>query len=162
MNKAYLSIGSNLNDRYINIKKCISMLERSRLHILKQSSIYETEPVGNTDQKFFYNIVIYVQTSLKILDFFKITQDIELKMGRKQSQPRNSSRIIDIDILTFTDKIMNSDSLILPHPRLHIRKFVLIPWSEIGNKFIVPSHNKSVDTLLKNVKDFSKVCKLNI
>ena len=139
MNKAYLSIGSNLNDRYVNIKKCISMLERSSSHILKQSSIYETEPVGNTDQEFFYNIVIYIQTSLQILDFFKITQEIELKMGRKQSQPRNSSRIIDIDILTFTDKIMNSDSLILPHPRLHIRKFVLIPWSEIANKFnLVP------------------------
>ena len=83
-------------------------------------------------------------------------------MGRKQSEPRNASRIIDIDILTFTDKIINSDTLILPHPRLHSRKFVLIPWSEIGNDFIVPSHNKSVNTLLKNVKDFSKVCKLNI
>ena len=83
-------------------------------------------------------------------------------MGRKQSQSKNSSRIIDIDILTFADKIIKSDILILPHPRLHNRKFVLIPWSEIANKFIVPSHNKSVDTLLKNVKDFSKVCKLNI
>ena len=162
MNKAYLSIGSNLNDRYINIEKCIRMLEKNNSSILKQSSIYETAPIGNINQDFFYNIVVYIQTSLNLLDFFNKTKAIELQMGRKRSQSRNSSRIIDIDILTFTDKIIKSDTLILPHPRLHNRKFVLIPWSEIGNEFIVPSHNKSVDTLLKNVKDFSKVCKLNI
>ena len=162
MNKAYLSIGSNLNDRYVNIKKCIRMLEDNNSYILKESSIYETEPLGMTNKDFFYNIVIYIQTSLNLLDFFNKTKVIELEMGRKRLQPQNSSRIIDIDILTFADKIIKSDTLILPHPRLHNRKFVLIPWSEIGNEFIVPSHNKSVENLLKNVKDFSKVCKLNI
>ena len=81
-------------------------------------------------------------------------------MGRSIVKERNSPRIIDVDLLTFSDTIVNSKVLTLPHPRLHKRKFVLEPWNELSPKFIVPGHKKSVSDLLNDVKDVSKVRKL--
>jgi len=97
-----------------------------------------------------------------LIDFFKVTKEIEFEMGRKLDSRKNYPRIIDIDILTFSDTIINNINLELPHPRLHERKFVLIPWNEIDSSYIIPSFDKPVSSLLKNVKDISKVRKLNI
>ena len=99
---------------------------------------------------------------MNIHDFFLVTKDIEKKIGRKSNEHKNYPRIIDIDILTFSKIIINSDKLTIPHPKLHKRRFVLLPWCEISNNYQVPGYNKSVFDLLKNVKDVSKVCKLNI
>ena len=162
MNDSYLSIGSNLFDRFENITLCIKKIKLNNFQIIKKSSIYETEPIGNIDQNFFYNIVLHIQTTYGLIDFFKVTKEIEFEMGRKLDSRKNYPRIIDIDILTFSDTIINNINLELPHPRLHERKFVLIPWNEIDSSYIIPSFDKPVSSLLKNVKDISKVRKLNI
>ena len=83
-------------------------------------------------------------------------------MGRNFTSPKHHPRIIDIDILTFQNNIIHNNKLCIPHPELHKRKFVLYPWNEISKQFIVPGYNKDVSTLLNNVKDSSKICKLNI
>ena len=162
MNDAYLSIGSNVNNRSNNIKMCLDLLHEHDLSIIDISSIYETEPIGYKKQKYFYNIVAHIKTLTDIYNLFNITREIEIKMGRNIKQTKNYPRIIDIDILTYANKIIESKDLTIPHPRLHNRKFVLIPWCEINSEFYIPKYNKSVSTLLKNVKDVSKVCKLNI
>ena len=162
MNDAYLSIGSNIYNRSNNINKCLDLLQQHKLTIIDTSSIYKTEPHGYKNQKYFYNIVVHIKTLADIYKLFNITKEIEMKMGRNIKQPRNYPRIIDIDILTYSDKIIESKHLTIPHPRLHNRKFVLIPWCEINSEFCIPKYNKSVSILLKNVKDASKVCKLNI
>ena len=82
-------------------------------------------------------------------------------MGRIIKNNPNIPRIIDIDILVFNNIVYSSKSLIIPHPKIHERKFVLLPWSEISGKYILPKYNKSVNYLLINVKDSSKICKLN-
>ena len=160
MNDSYLSIGTNIGDKRSNLKLCIEKISKLKIQILKVSSIYLTDPLENISQPQFYNIVMHIRTIYTLDDFFKKTKSIEMNMGRPVNPKKNSPRIIDIDLLTFSNMIVDTRSLILPHPRLCRRKFVLKPWYELDPQFIVPAYNKSVSDLLNDVKDVSKVCKL--
>ena len=101
-----------------------------------------------------------LETELNVDDFLLFTKSIEIKMGRDLNQKRNHKRIIDIDILTFNDDSVNKENLIIPHPRICERKFVLIPWNEISPKHHILSLNKNINSLLNATKDDSKVIKL--
>lgn len=157
----YLSIGTNTGDKLSNIKKLLDNLIKYKINVQDVSSIYESEPFKSQNTNNFYNLVAKVKTSEDLFNFFELTKVIESKMGRLIKNNPDIERIIDIDILVYNDIILDSKKLTIPHPRLHERRFVLLPWYEISKEYIVPKYNKSIFYLLNNVKDTSKVCKLD-
>jgi len=156
--QTYLSIGSNIPDRLENIDYAINMIkEDNNFNIIKISSIYETEPLYYKEQNDFLNLVIKVCSSYKKHELLKKCKLIESQMGRDFKKDRYHERIIDIDILTY-DKIIYKDKLlILPHPKINERKFVLVPFSEIASDYIIPGNNVDIKNLLINTKDKSRV-----
>ena len=157
----FLSIGTNSGDKIKNLNLLLTNIYKKSINILKISSVYNSEPFESNCKNNFYNIVIKLQTHYSLLDFFNITQIIEQDMGRKIKNNPNTERIIDIDILTYENLVFSNKNLIIPHTEIHKRKFVLLPWSEISSDYIIPKYNKTVKFLLNNVKDSSKVCKLD-
>lgn len=160
-NSVFLSIGTNSGDKIKNLNLLLTNINKKSINILKISSVYNSEPFESNCKNNFYNIVIKVQTHYNLLDFFNITQIIEQDMGRKIKNNPNTERIIDIDILTYENLVFSNKNLIIPHTEIHKRRFVLLPWSEISSDYIIPKYNKTVKFLLNNVKDSSKVCKLD-
>jgi len=154
----YISIGSNLGDRVINCEKAMKKLE-SFATILSTSSFYETEPWGYEDNQHYINAVLKLETPLSSYDFLYELKMIEISMGRlkKQREVVYESRIIDLDILFFDDIIIHNEKLIIPHPKLHDRQYVLIPFVEIEPNFICPSTNKRIIDLFRQCKDLSRV-----
>ena len=160
-NSVFLSIGTNIGDKIKNLNLLLKNINNKSINILKISSVYNSEPFESNCKNNFYNIVIKVQTHYSLLDFFNITQIIEEDMGRKIKNNPDIERIIDIDILAYENVVFSNKNLIIPHAEIHKRKFVLLPWSEISSDYIIPKYNKTVKFLLNNVKDSSKVCKLD-
>lgn len=131
MNIAYLSIGSNIGDRLTHLMNAVHALHTfNRTSVLKISSVYETEPVGYTDQANFLNIAIQIETALNPLELLAVCQGIEIELGRVRDI-RWGPRIVDLDILLFNQDIIDIETLTVPHPRMHERAFVLIPLLEI-------------------------------
>ena len=154
----YISIGSNLTDRYINSKIAISKLE-SFIKILSISSFYETEPWGYQDENFYINCVLKGETSINPVDLLFHLKKIEKEMGRiPDLSNRYHSRIIDLDILFFDNIIINTDDLIIPHPKLYNRNYVLEPFFEINPDFKCPVRKKKISQILKESKDTSRMC----
>jgi 2-amino-4-hydroxy-6-hydroxymethyldihydropteridine diphosphokinase len=147
---AYIGIGSNLSNRERNIEKAISIL-KEKCNISKSSSIYETEPVGFKDQDWFLNCVVEVDTNLKPLELLDFLQSIEKKLKRVKTI-KNGPRTIDLDILFFSNEIINNERLIVPHPRLHERLFVLEPFNEINPEFMHPILKRSIKDLTYDLK----------
>ncbi len=155
MNNVYISLGSNIGDREKNIKTAISELAQLGT-IIDKSNIYETEPVGLKDQEDFLNMVLSLETDLSPTELIIKTQEIEHKIGRIR-EVANGPRKIDIDILTYGMKIIDTDNLKIPHPRMHKRKFVLLPLSEIAPKILHPILKSTVQEMLKKLKSNEKV-----
>jgi 2-amino-4-hydroxy-6-hydroxymethyldihydropteridine diphosphokinase len=155
--KAYLSLGSNLGNKLRFLKEAISKIgESNKIAINRVSSVYETQPVGYENQEWFLNLVIEIKTSFMPRDLLDHVLSVEDQMGRKREikwGPRN----IDIDILLYDNQVMQSDRLTLPHPRMHERRFVLLPLSEIAPQLLHPQLKKSVKELLEGCEDKSKV-----
>jgi 2-amino-4-hydroxy-6-hydroxymethyldihydropteridine diphosphokinase len=127
----YLGLGSNVGDRYHFLRKAIILLEEHPgIKVCKQSSIYETAPVGNVNQGPFLNMVIAIETQLGPFDILAFTQGIEHQLGRVR-EVKWGPRTIDIDLLLYGDTMVNTAQLKLPHPFLSERAFVLIPLLEI-------------------------------
>lgn len=157
MATVYLSLGSNLGNRIQNLKLGIKKIGAAdKISILMISSVYETDPVGYKNQSQFLNLVLKVSTSLNPLPLLERLLAIEEKMGRKRSE-KWGSRNIDIDILLYDDLIVNSDRLTIPHPRMHERRFVLVPLAQIAPKLLHPLLKKTVSKLLESCEDNSKV-----
>lgn len=147
--RVILALGSNLGDRCANLRKAREEIS-AQVSIDKTSSIYETPPWGYIEQPVFLNQVLSGFTSLnptELLDFLKA---IEKKMGRVKNF-KNGPRLVDIDILVFGEQIVNTETLVIPHPRMLERGFVMLPLSEIEPELIIPGTNESVVDLLKNV-----------
>jgi 2-amino-4-hydroxy-6-hydroxymethyldihydropteridine diphosphokinase len=159
MNRVFLSLGSNIEDRRQYLLKAISELKERYIKIEKISSFYETEPVGFKDQPFFMNIVLQAETKYEPFEFLVICKLIEKQTGRIDRE-RWHEREIDIDIIFFNDLILNSDILVIPHPEFHNRKFVLEPLNEIASDFICPKIKKSVSEILSECKDKSMTKKI--
>ena len=161
--KSFLSLGSNLSNRRQQILTSLKFLERDiNIKIINKSSFYLTEPMYYTNQNDFYNIVIQITTLYNVMDLLSICKKIENNMGRDFTKKKYHSRLIDIDILTFDNKIIKNNELSIPHKKIDERKYVLLPWSEIAPQFIVPELNKDVSSLLNSLKDNFNISKLDI
>ena len=151
MNKAYLLLGSNLSDPATQLAKAKKYLAIEG-EILKESRLYQTAAWGNTDQPDFLNQVIIINTKLDALVLLKKILEIENKMGRRRTI-KNAPRIIDIDILFYNDEIIQEQELIVPHPAIVQRRFVLVPLAELDPAFIHPVLNKTISRLLSECRD---------
>ncbi|WP_085993717.1 2-amino-4-hydroxy-6-hydroxymethyldihydropteridine diphosphokinase [Oceanobacillus senegalensis] len=153
MNQSFLSLGTNIEPRYEHLTNALKILEQNEyISIRGKSSIYETAPVGYTDQEDFLNMVVEISTSLSSFDLLSYCQYIENELGRVRNI-RFGPRTIDLDILTFNHENSTVDSLQIPHPRMHERAFVLIPFAEIAPQMMVPTLEKSVEQLLKELHE---------
>ena len=158
VNVIYLSIGSNLGNKKRNIEKAKFLLEENPIKIIKSSSIYETYSWPNRNHPTFYNIVIKIITKLKPMNLFFIIKDIEKKLGRKKALI-NRPRVCDIDILDYRGRIYklfdNNNKLIIPHPRLHNRNFVLFPLFEIEKNWKHPLKKTKIHDLIRKLDNSS-------
>jgi 2-amino-4-hydroxy-6-hydroxymethyldihydropteridine diphosphokinase len=154
----YLGLGSNLGDRMGNLKSAVEKLSK-KVTINKISSVYETEPLYNTEQPMFLNAVIKGVTSLAPPELLSLVKGIESALGR-QTGFRNGPRIIDIDILFYGDRIIQTEELTVPHPRITERAFVLVPLAEIAPKLVHPQLKREVRDLLAEVKGKDGVRKI--
>ncbi|MDD5529419.1 MAG: 2-amino-4-hydroxy-6-hydroxymethyldihydropteridine diphosphokinase [bacterium] len=151
LNKVYLGIGSNLGDRLANIKTAISELT-SFIEIEKSSSIYDTSPWGYKKQPDFLNCVVYGKTPLTPLELLEKLQSIEKLLKKDQKKEKFGPRTIDMDILFYNDESLIFPNLVIPHPLLHLRKFVLVPMNELNPGFIHPVLKKTISALLRDLK----------
>ena len=150
----YINIGSNLNslkgDRFYNLKKTIQLITANKFKILKISNIYETPSYPNKKNPKFLNISLSIDTKEKPESLIKIFQTIEKKLQRNRTL-KNQPRTCDIDIIDYYSKIINTNQIVLPHTRAHLRNFVLYPLREISPNWLHPVFNKKIDFLIKKL-----------
>ena len=157
MSLAYISFGSNLGNRLKNIKRGLQLVSRNRsITITKKSSLYETEPVGYENQGWFLNGVIEIETFVLPHKLLSLIKKVERIMGRKR-RIRWGPREIDLDILLYNQRCVDTPGLIIPHPRMHERAFVLVPLVEITPRVIHPIFKKNARQLLAKLADSKSV-----
>ena len=148
MERAYIALGSNISPRKRYLQEAIRLLEENPAIVVDgQSFIYETDPVGYVEQNDFLNMVIAVDTSLTPLELLDACQEVEDSLGRVRSI-KWGPRTIDLDILTFEGEEMNTERLILPHPHLYERAFVLVPLADVNRELRFPPEGRTVASLV--------------
>ena len=152
MSKIYLSIGSNKGNRYSQIKEALKLIREDLGEIISISKIYETKSWGFESEKFL-NLCIAIKSELSPDKLLFSINNIEEKIGRKRDSKIMKSREMDIDIIFYSNKTVNQKELIIPHPKLQLRNFVLVPLSEIASDFVHPILLKSVKELLECSND---------
>lgn len=150
MSIVYIGIGSNLGNREENCLHAIKLLEKGGIIVKKRSSLYETEQWGVKDQPPFLNMAIEIETALKPKELLALLKDIETEVGREKTY-HWGPRIIDLDILLFNNRIVNTDDLRIPHPFMHERDFVLRPLHEIAPSVKHPLLKMTVRELLQKL-----------
>jgi 2-amino-4-hydroxy-6-hydroxymethyldihydropteridine diphosphokinase len=151
MKRIYLGLGSNLGDRAAMLRQALRALESPRLHILRVSPVYETEPIGVAGQHWFLNLVAEVETDLFPRQLLHRTSRIETQLGRHRLAP-NGPRSIDIDILLFGNFVVDTPALQIPHPRFRERRFVLAPLADLAPELREPVTRKTIRELLGEVQ----------
>jgi 2-amino-4-hydroxy-6-hydroxymethyldihydropteridine diphosphokinase len=152
----YLSLGSNQGDRARYIGRAIEALAEPGVNLLQESALYETEPVGTSSKSWFLNCVIKAETNLLPPQLMHTLLDIERSLGRRRRVLRGP-RVIDMDILLYDDRVVSTDHLKIPHPRMAERRFVLVPFAEIAAEVRHPIFNKTIAELLAETPDRSEV-----
>jgi 2-amino-4-hydroxy-6-hydroxymethyldihydropteridine diphosphokinase len=155
----FLVLGGNLGDRKSNLEKAVLLIEKRIGTIAQRSSLYETKPWGKTDQPDFLNQVLMIKVAQTPAWILQAALHIEHEMGRARNE-KWGARLIDIDLLYVGNQILQTDKLILPHPEIAQRRFVLEPLTEIAPDFIHPVLNKSQRQLLAECADTLKVSKI--
>jgi|SRR5699024_2604104 len=144
MNKVYIALGSNISPRMSYLQQAIDLLkEHDDITLTNCSAIYETEPVGYTEQDKFLNMVVEIETPLAAISLLTICQTFERTLGRKR-EIKWGPRTIDLDILLYNQENMETKELSIPHPRLHERAFVLIPLADINSTLLLPNIETTV------------------
>ena len=156
----YLSLGSNSPDQLNMLTRARILLSAYGGRIVSSSQVYKTDPWGELDQPTFVNQAIAIKTTQDITTFHASCLQIERILG-KRKKSKYGQRNIDIDILLFDEKVYDSPALQIPHPRMHLRNFVLIPLAEIAPDAVVPIVNQAVSALLEQSKDQGKVTPLS-
>lgn len=160
MKDVYLGLGGNVGNVAETLAVARNMLEADIGSVIRISSLYKTEPWGNKEQHVFLNQVVCLQTLLTPKDVLKKILEIEKKLGRSRDKDNQfGPRTIDIDILFLGDEIVNEGNLVIPHPRLHLRNFVLTPLHEIAPELVHPLLHQTVSDLLQSSTDESSVIK---
>jgi 2-amino-4-hydroxy-6-hydroxymethyldihydropteridine diphosphokinase len=153
VNTAFIAFGSNIGNRFDNLKEAIQKIGRfPEVEVVNTSSIYETDPVGYENQEQFLNMAIQVSTALNPFELLDACHEIELNLGRKRDI-RWGPRTIDLDILLFNHENIETEKLIVPHPRMHERAFVLIPLLEIDSSIRLPKMERPLSSILEDIPD---------
>lgn len=156
MNEIFLITGGNIGDRKKNLETAATLINEEIGKISQSSKIYETDAWGITNQPAFYNQIHIVESKFSAKEILNKILNIEEKMGRVRTI-KNAARIIDIDILFFNDDIINEPNLIVPHPQILDRRFVLKPLNELVPEMIHPVFKKNIHELLEDCKDELRV-----
>lgn len=152
MSKVYLSIGSNKGNRSVLINKAIDEIEKKVGIIISRSSIYQSKSWG-FDSNDFYNLCLIIDTDIAPKSLLINLKKIEKSMGREDVDGSYSDRLIDIDILFYDNITTDSEDLKIPHPKIEIRKFVLVPMLEIADDYVHPILNKTIKELDNDCSD---------
>jgi 2-amino-4-hydroxy-6-hydroxymethyldihydropteridine diphosphokinase len=152
-NSALIALGSNIGNRYDNLTNAIKILTAySDIQLVNYSSVYETDPVGYVEQDLFLNMVIEIKTALSAFELLERCLKVESELGRKR-EIRWGPRTIDLDILTFNQENIETEKLIVPHPRMLERAFVMIPLLEIKPNLHLLGMEKPITALLNELPD---------
>jgi len=162
MHHVFLGIGGNIGNKPASFSKVHSLTDREIGAILKQSSVYESPPWGFHAEDNFWNQVLIVETELSPAEILSKIIEFESSFNRKRHSERYTSREMDVDILYYDDIFIETEDLIVPHPRLHQRLFVLVPLTEVAPDFKHPLFRMTSKQLLENCKDESVIKKLDI
>jgi 2-amino-4-hydroxy-6-hydroxymethyldihydropteridine diphosphokinase len=152
MNGIILLLGTNLGDRILNLSRAVRLLEKGNVKIVRNSSIYETEPFGIRSQPWFLNMVLEIKSPLTPLDLLDTCLGIENQMGRIRKE-KWGERLIDIDILYYNNQVIQSERLAVPHPGIPDRKFCLLPLCEHWAEWEHPVLNCNQQELLNKTED---------
>ncbi|ALI97818.1 2-amino-4-hydroxy-6-hydroxymethyldihydropteridine diphosphokinase [Rufibacter tibetensis] len=156
MNSLFLLLGSNLGDRIFYLTEATSRLESVFGKTVQKSNLYETAAWGLTDQPAFLNQVLVFETSFSPKVVLALTQRIEQELGRIRKE-RWGARVIDVDVLFYGEQILETDTLHLPHPQLHLRRFTLLPLAQVAPDFVHPIYQKTILKLLDECPDTLEV-----
>lgn len=159
MNKVYLLLGSNIGDSEKILSNARQKISKNIGRVTRESQLYKTAAWGNGNQPDFINQVIVVETTISVHSCMDTILSIEHTMGRVRTT-KNAPRIIDIDILYFNKEIINLPHLVVPHPAIQLRRFVLVPLNELSPNFMHPVFNQNNHALLKNCADELNVKKI--
>jgi len=162
MNEAYLCLGGNLGNCTETFEKAVKLLEKRAVRAYRSSSVYMSGAWGMEKAPDFYNQVVAIKTNHSAQQLMELILEIERTLGRERTESNTyQSRTIDIDILFFNEEIIHTTTLDIPHPRLHLRRFVLEPLNEIAPGYMHPVLKKTVAELLHECGDNSPIKKLN-
>src|SRR6266699_658731 len=154
--RVYLSLGSNVGDRAKNLRAAIDELQHAGVAVTKVLSVYETEPVNLRKQPWFLNCPVEAEAHFEASTLLRALREIETKMGSKKLVAKGP-RLIDMDILLYGQETIDTPELKVPHPRMHLRRFVLVPLAEIAPGVKHPAWNGSVAELMRQTTDQSVV-----
>ena len=156
----YIALGSNVGDKLLQCRKAISeILKIDRHRLLARSSFYKTQAIGYTAQDWFVNAVIKLETELEAHELLRLLKALESRLGQRETFPWGP-RTIDLDLLFFDDVQIHSEELVIPHPLLHERRFVLVPLAEIDPHLVHPVLRQTIHELLTQLKEDQGVEKL--
>ncbi|MBK9191402.1 MAG: 2-amino-4-hydroxy-6-hydroxymethyldihydropteridine diphosphokinase [Crocinitomicaceae bacterium] len=161
--RIYIGLGSNLGDRLANIENAINLIKDAGFNIIRKSSVYVSPPWGFEAKLDFYNAVLEIQTNLGVLELLNLLKQIEVRLGRKsKSAGIYESRLIDLDIIDFHGKVLQTDTIQIPHPRMDQRLFVLVPLSEIAPEWTHPLSGLGIKELLGKIAPTETISKLTV